>query len=55
MTTCPGNAIACGKTCCQPGQVCQGDTCVNGALEAGDLKAAELDAQVYEMTPIAAA
>lgn len=35
--TCPGNVIACGKTCCQPGQVCQGDTCVNGALEAGAL------------------
>lgn len=34
--TCPGDAIACGKNCCKPGQVCQGDTCVNGALEAGD-------------------
>src|SRR5215207_6381475 len=34
--TCPSEAIACGKNCCKPGQVCQNDTCVNGALEAGD-------------------
>jgi hypothetical protein len=34
---CPGGAKACGKSCCQPGQVCLGDTCVNGALEPGDL------------------
>jgi hypothetical protein len=29
---CPGGAPACGKhkTCCQPGQVCQGDFCVTG-------------------------
>ena len=30
--------IACGDACCKPGQVCQGgNTCVNGALEPGDL------------------
>ncbi len=33
---CPEGAIACGKNCCKPGQICQGDTCVNGTLEPGD-------------------
>jgi hypothetical protein len=35
--TCPGNAVACGKNCCKPGQVCQGGSCVNGALAPGAL------------------
>lgn len=35
---CPADApLACGATCCKPGQVCQGGTtCVNGNLEPGD-------------------
>jgi hypothetical protein len=35
---CPDESFACGKTCCAPGQLCQGEQqCVNGSLEAGDL------------------
>lgn len=34
---CPGSTFACDKQCCQAGQICQGDTCLNGELETGDL------------------
>ncbi len=36
---CPADSpLTCGEACCKPGQVCQGgNTCVNGALEPGDL------------------
>lgn len=36
--TCPSTApLACGVTCCKPGQLCQGETtCINGDLEPGD-------------------